>query len=181
VSAIRWEIDDHSVIRSLVVGDAEEAFRVVDANRDRLDLWLAWVRTATNPADIREFIERALASPSDVEGNGIWVDGIFAGGIGMGVDTMNDAGEIGYWIAREFEGKGIVTRATRLFVDHGFHVLGLHRISIRAAVENVRSRAVPERLGFTQEAILRGASKTGRGYLDLVVYSMLAEEWPAEP
>jgi ribosomal-protein-serine acetyltransferase len=175
---IHWEIDEHAIVRTLTLDDAEEAFRVIDANRDRLHPWMPWEPNTKSPADTRQFIERALASDTDLEGNGIWVDRSLAGGIGMGVDTVNDTGEIGYWIGREFEGRGLVTRAARLFVDHGFRNLGLHRISIHAAVENVRSRAVAERLGFAQEAVLRGACKTALGYRDLAVYGMVADEWP---
>jgi len=74
-----------------------------------------------------------------------------------------------------------VTRACRALIDRGFGELRLHRITIHAAPDNARSRAVPERLGFTQEAVLRGAGKTAMGYVDLVVYSMLDQEWQARP
>jgi ribosomal-protein-serine acetyltransferase len=178
VNPILWELDEHAVIRTFTPDDADELFELVEANRDRLEPWMPWAPVTTSTADVRGFIERSLASQDDLEGNGIWVDGRVAGAMGMSVITLNDSGSIGYWIAREHEGKGIVTRGARRFAEFGFEELGLHRISISAAVENARSRAVAERLGFRQEAILRGADKTSSGYLDMVVYAMLRQEWP---
>jgi ribosomal-protein-serine acetyltransferase len=63
-------------------------------------------------------------------------------------------------------------------IDVGFTELGLHRIEIRAGVENVRSRAIPERLGFTREGVLRGEGRGSGGFYDLVVYGLLEDEWP---
>jgi hypothetical protein len=54
---------------------------------------------------------------------------------------------------------------------HGGHSLGV-------AVENIRSRAIPTRLGFTEEGLLRQAERLGERFEDLVVYSVLAKDWP---
>ena len=72
-----------------------------------------------------------------------------------------------------------MTRACRALVDHGFHDMGLHRIEIRVAPGNTRSRAVAERLGFTQEGVLRDAAWLYDHYVDYVVYGMLSNEWQA--
>ena len=71
-----------------------------------------------------------------------------------------------------------MTLAVRALVEHAFRGLRVHRVEIRAAVDNVRSRAIPERLGFTNEGVLRGAQRFPDRYEDLVVYSLLAPEWP---
>ncbi|MGH7179120.1 MAG: GNAT family N-acetyltransferase, partial [Tepidisphaeraceae bacterium] len=55
----------------------------------------------------------------------------------------------------------------------------LNKVEIRAATQNVRSRRVPERLGFTMEGTLRQVNKLADGFHDLVVYGMLASEWTA--
>jgi ribosomal-protein-serine acetyltransferase len=179
VNPIAWPIDDDAVVRTFTLDDADELFALVEANRDRLRPWMPWERTTHSADDIREFIERSLASESDLEGNGIWVGDELAGTVGLRVDVQDSKGEIGYWIGRRFEGRGLVTRACRRFIDHGFGELGLQRLEIHAAVENARSRAVAERLGFTQEGVLRGAERIGDDFNDLVVYGLLHDGWTA--
>jgi RimJ/RimL family protein N-acetyltransferase len=118
-----------------------------------------WAPETKSSENIRRFIESSRASEHDVEGNGLIVDGAIVGSAGMSVDPRHEVGDIGYWIDERFEGRGLITGAARLFLDHGFRRLDLHRISIHAAVENRRSRAVPERLGFTMECVLREAGR----------------------
>src|SRR5207237_767367 len=71
------------------------------------------------------------------------------------------------------QGRGTMTLAVARLVDYAFDVWQLHRVEIRAAVDNARSRAIPERLGFVQEGVMRDGERFGERYLDLVVYSML--------
>lgn len=64
-------------------------------------------------------------------------------------------------------------------VDHAFGPLGLNRVVIRAGVDNHRSRAVAERLGFVLEGVAREAERCPDGrYVDHAVYAMLAANWP---
>ena len=105
------------------------------------------------------------------------MDGRLAGCVGLhGIDRSHLSTAIGYWIAGEFEGRGLMTRAVRVLVEHAFGDLGLHRVEIRCAVGNARSRAIPERLGFRQEGILRGAERAAGRHLDIAVYGRLATD-----
>jgi len=166
VNPIYWDLGDGIAVRTYTLDDAEEAFALVDANRDRL-----------HPCDTRAFIQRCLDSETDLEGNGIWVDGRLAGSIGLRVDVSDAGAEIGYWIGGDFEGRGIITRACRRFFDFAFDELGLHRVELCAADTNARSRSVAERLGMRQEGVLRGGVRTPEGFLDLVIYGVLDAEW----
>jgi ribosomal-protein-serine acetyltransferase len=175
----RFELGDGIELREWTPGDAEEAFAEVDQNRDRLRDWLPWVDLTRSPEDVRAFIERCEASEGRQRSFGIYVDGVLAGNIGLTLDEDN-AGEIGYWIAGAFEGRGLVTAAARALVRFGFRERGLRRIQLTAAVENERSLAVAERLGMTREGVLRQAGRIREDrYLDLVMYSILREEWEA--
>jgi ribosomal-protein-serine acetyltransferase len=70
-----------------------------------------------------------------------------------------------------------MTRAVSTLIGHAFGAWGLHRVEIRSAVGNDRSRALCERLGLVQEGVLREAEAFTDRYHDLVVYSVLAHEW----
>jgi ribosomal-protein-serine acetyltransferase len=177
---VRFDLGEGAELRSLEPEDAEAVFAVIDANREHLRRWFPWVDPTVSPAETRAFIERSRASETDIEAVGIWVDGGYAGNIGLRVDPMSNHGEIGYWLAKSFERRGLITKGCRALIEHGLRELGLHRIEIRAAPQNVRSRAVAERLGFTQEAQLREASRSAEGYHDLVVYGLLENEWPPQ-
>src|SRR6185503_18828974 len=87
--------------------------------------------------------------------------GTVVGGTGVRFSRPNAKAEIGYWLSADAVGHGIVTRSTKALTTAAFADLGLRRVSIRAAVDNVRSRAVPERLGFGYEGVLRANEVVG--------------------
>jgi len=68
-----------------------------------------------------------------------------------------------------------MTRAVSALIDHAFGEWELHRVEVQAAVDNRKSRAIPERLGFEEEGVRREAERVGDRYLDLVVYGLLNE------
>ncbi|OPY25790.1 MAG: ribosomal-protein-L7/L12-serine acetyltransferase [Methanocella sp. PtaU1.Bin125] len=161
---------------------AGEVFRLADGDRARLRLWLPWVDGTLSSDDTREFIRRSLEQYEKGEGlvAGIWQQGRLAGVASfVGISPVNRSAMIGYWLAGEFEGRGLMTRACEALIDYGFGELGLNRIVIRAAIENKRSQAVPVRLGFTREGVERQAEWLNDHFLDMVVYSMLRNEWKA--
>jgi ribosomal-protein-serine acetyltransferase len=86
---------------------------------------------------------------------------------------------IGYWLAAPWQGKGIMTTACAALIDHAFKELKLHRVEIRCATGNARSRAIPERLGFVKEGVIRQGEWVNDRFLDLAVYGMLATDWAA--
>ena len=178
------EIGEDAFVRTFTPDDADVVFALVDAERERLARWFSWVPGTGTVDDQRTWIERAVASEHDREANGIWLagdegPGRLAGTIGLSVNPLENGGEIGYWLAERHEGRGLVTRATAAVLDLAFDRLGLHRVQIRVAVPNDRSRAVAERLGLTREGVLREQGLTGVGtYEDMVVYGVLDREWP---
>lgn len=170
------DLGDGVEIRVLEPDDAEEVFALVGSERDRLRPWMPWVESTTGPDVVREFIE-GCRSTGSLDGLGIYVSGAYVGGAGLRLDRRGVDGELGYWIDAAHEGRGLVTRVCRALIEHAFGEMGLHRVTICAAPDNARSRAIPERLGFAEEGRLREAEPMPHGYHDLVVYGLLEQEW----
>lgn len=162
--------------------DAQALLVQVDKNRDYLRQWMAWLDDTRNVKVVEKFIESALKQFANQLGfqTGIFFKGNLVGVAGFKpIDTVNRIGEIGYWLSKPLQGRGIMSKCVRVLVKKGFEDLALNKIEIRCAVDNYRSRAVAERLGFIEEAVLRQREWLYDHFVDHVVYSMLKSEHDA--
>ena len=176
----RIPIDDDTSLHQLEEQHAGRLFALVNANRGRLRQWLPWLDQNTTVEDTRAFIKATQQQFAEGSGFacGLWHRGELAGVVGLHyIDHANRMTGIGYWVAEAFEGQGLVTRGCAALLDHVFGELRLNCVEIRCAVENTRSRAVPERLGFKPEGILRSRQWLYDRFVDHAVYSMLASDW----
>lgn len=159
----------------------EKAYAVVMENYDHLHEWMPWANNAFTLESVREYYKRTLlkfAGDEDEIGLNIVFKGEIVGGIGFHeINRQDKSAEIGYWLAKCAMGKGLITRSVEKLLEYGFEELVLNRIVIKCVSENTKSRAVPERLGFTNEGIEREAGWLHTRFVDHVVYSMLAREW----
>ena len=174
-----FRLDDEIMLRAWCEEDAETALKIVLANREHLETFMVWMTPSYSIADARKFIEDGIKSRKERKSLGL---GIFRGEelIGsIGLNDLDDSArktEIGYWIAREEEGRGIITRACKALIEYAFDELGLNRVQIRCSTENSKSAAVPERLGFKREALLRQYEMIRGRLHDFYVYGLLAED-----
>jgi ribosomal-protein-serine acetyltransferase len=179
---LRAELPDGAALRLFEECDAAELFALVDRNRAHLEPWMPWLAGTGGPQATLDFIRgtrRQVAHNDGLQMAIVRADGAICGVVGFHrVDWPNRATSIGYWLAADRQGRGTMTAAVHALVDHAFGVWRLHRVEISAAVGNARSRAVAERLGFREEGVRREAERHGDRYLDLVVYAVLAREWP---
>jgi ribosomal-protein-serine acetyltransferase len=170
---------DNVSLRRFQPRDADELYELVERNRTYLSRWLPWAAGETR-AHAAQFIastQRQVTADDGIH-TAIIVGGELAGSIGVhGISWANRSTSIGYWLAEGHQGRGIMTRAVAAYLDHSFGTWRLHRFELRAAIDNARSRAVAERLGFKLEGELRDAERVGDHAHNLAVYSMLAPEW----
>jgi ribosomal-protein-serine acetyltransferase len=167
-------------LRLLEERHTKSLFDAVQREREHLRPWLPWVEATRTEEDTLSFIRSVLEQFAGNRGfaAGIWTGTRLVGTIGVHrIDWLNRRVEIGYWLGREYEGRGIMTDACRAVVTHLFQELELHRVEIRCAVENARSAAIAKRLGFALEGTLREAQLAGGRYRDLLVYGMLRQDW----
>lgn len=174
--------DDEVTLELAELHHAEEVYELVDRNREHLDPWMPWTGATRSSADtlaFLTFVRGEYAARRQLHCN-LRFNGTMVGAMGLPVmDLANRTAEIGYWIDAGHAGRGIVTRATSALTTAAFAEWGFLRVAILADVENVRSRAVPERLGFAFEGVLRAHKRIHDRNVDHAVYSMLAEDWRA--
>lgn len=84
----------------------------------------------------------------------------------------------GTFYARSVQRTGVNTEAKLLLLTHAFDVLGCQVVQIRTDWFNKRSQAAIERLGAKRDGVLRSHQLFGDRVRDLVVYSIVAGEWP---
>ncbi|MBB6097203.1 ribosomal-protein-serine acetyltransferase [Deinobacterium chartae] len=167
-------------LRLLEHRHAPELLEAVRANAAQLDRFLNIARELHDLERARQRIQVALdrfAAGHGLEA-GIWFEGHLIGTVALHGGGRTRI-EVGYWLTEPFQGRGIATRAAAAVTDHAFGGLGLHRVEMRCAVDNVRSRAVPERLGFRLEGILRGSYQVGDRFIDEALYALTADAWVA--
>ncbi len=98
-----------------------------------------------------------------------------AGGIN-GVQKQHRKAEIGFWLFKEFWGKGIIVEAMPLICNYGFQVLGLNRIEGFVETENMNSKKVMAKLGFKYEGTMRDCEIKNGKYISLDIYSKLKDD-----
>ncbi len=175
-------IDEQLLLRTWQTEDAEALFEAIHKDRQHLSPWLAWVATTTRPEHTLEFIKTSQAQIRDQEALplGIFNNGNIIGSTGMHNwcrDT--NRAQIGYWIDREHEGKGIVTRSLTALINYLFGNVGLNKVEIHFIKTNVRSARLAARLGFQTEGIIRNSVLNNGMAEDLIITGMLRNEWQA--
>jgi ribosomal-protein-serine acetyltransferase len=174
-------LSDHLSLELLTPGHADDLFRLTDENRDYLRQWLPWVDKVQTVDDTRAFILVAQAQFERHDGFQMVIhcQGNLVGTIGYHrIDWENRSTSLGYWLASAYQGQGIMTQACRVMVDHALRTLNLNRIEIRAATGNHRSQAVPKRLGFQPEGIIREGEWLYDHFVDLMIFGLLQRDWP---
>ena len=187
---VKIVIDEGITVRELRESDAEELYTLVDRNRVHLGKWFPWVAHQTSADDSLKNIVETRAKCRT--GNGlrvcIEVGGSIIGDIALlPIDQTGRRANLGYWIAAEGEGRGIMTRCCQRILGYGFERLGLNRVVLRANKENWRSRKLAERLGFVEMGSA-GESEVWLGPdidqgpevdpdIELILYLLDAADW----
>lgn len=175
------QLSPDSWLKPIEPSDTPDMFYLTEHNRVHLRKWLPWLDTVKRIEDSEQFILHTIEQHSSGQGIhfGIWYQGQLAGVVGVhGINWANRRTEIGYWLGADFQGKGLMTEAVAAYIDQLiFGVWNLNRVSISAATKNVRSRAIPERLGFQLEGIIRSNEYLYDRFIDHAVYGMLASDW----
>lgn len=159
---------------------APALFALVQRDRAYLRTWQNWPDSIDTLADMQRMIDRLLDKRRDRDGLDlvITVRGQPVGKIGLVyIQWQAKRTEFGYWLAEPMQGRGVMTQSCEALIAYVFRVLALDVVQIRCAVGNVRSRAIPERLGFTCEGVLKEKAWLRGAFIDEVLFSLSAAQW----
>ena len=149
------ELADGIVLRAPDPVDAAGIADAINTSLPHLARFLDW---ATEPATVdAQAVRQAIAREAFLAGGDamytVFQGDEVVGAVGLHRRLGAGALEVGYWLRVSCEGRGIMTAAVRAVVQLAFTVDGAERVVIHCHPDNVRSAAIPERLGFTLLAI----------------------------
>lgn len=180
-------LTQRTLIRCWDPADAPRLLAAVTKNQDHLRPWMPWAAGELPSLQDEIALLRHFRGQFDLGNDFTYAifdrTGVSViGGTGLHTRPGKDAHEIGYWIDQDLTGQGYATEISAALTRVAFEVDGVRRVEIWCAVENVRSAAVPRKLGFTHEATLRQREilDDGRRH-DHMLWTLLADEYPASP
>ena len=134
-------------LRQFTVSDSGEIFKLIDGNREHLSQHgddtagkykilqdvVDSIEKPSNPAKLRFAIRNK--------------EGVYVGTINLTPESSTRA-EIGYYLGREFTGKGYITKAAQALTDYAFMNLGYQELFGKVHKDNIASFRVLERAGY---------------------------------
>lgn len=155
--------------------NARIVFELIDGQREYLAQWLDWVDATISPETAYPFMQRT--SNTDNGNYYIVQSGHVIGSIGVDYSEKRKSGEIGYWLSRDANGRGIMTRAVGVMERFCFDALRVNRLEILVDVDNNKSQAVAQRAGYMREGVLRQSMLLHGVPRDMIMFSKIKSEF----
>lgn len=175
-----FQIEENLKLVLPMESDAETIYRVVRENLEELKRWMPWASDDYSIDTARAFVKTNLIelAKDGVFAAAVVFDEKIVGTIGFhNLNKENKSVQLGYWLDKNAQGKGLITKCCVALISFAFQNLRLNRIQINCNVENTKSRAVPERLGFKLEGVHRQVERLNDEFRDWAIYALLAADW----
>jgi RimJ/RimL family protein N-acetyltransferase len=154
----RIDLENGTYVRWVTVDDAEAIAHAVGESLDHLQPWMPWADTRSSEVEFQR--GRLRNQPQQRERAEEWQYGLyssgddsFLGAFGLMTRRGPRTLEIGYWLHVDAGNRGLATRAARALTEAGRRLEGVDRMIIVCDEANVRSAAIPKRLGYTLERV----------------------------
>ncbi|MEW6286547.1 MAG: GNAT family protein [Chloroflexota bacterium] len=174
------------VIRCYQPSDTQLLANSILESLDHLKPWMPWAHDEPRPFNVRLQGVQRFRGRFDMQEDYIY--GIFnpeetrlLGGTGLHTRIGEQQLEIGYWIHKDYTGRGLITETATALIKVAFEIIHVHRIEIHCDPRNHASAAIPRKLGFTHEGTLRKKTPFLNGWSDSMIWGLLEEEYPASP
>ena len=152
----RIDAGDGIELRRSVPDDAEAIAEAVASSLDHLAQWMVWATNdAADPASQRARLQSITSSwdAGTDYGFSLWVERRLVGCMGLHRRVAAGGIEIGYWLRSDCTGHGFMTAAARALTEAALSLPDVERVHIHCDEANVRSAAIPARLGYRLDHI----------------------------
>lgn len=148
-------VSENIKLEQLKLTEAEVFFGLIDKDREYLARFLPWPNETKSIDDSIDFIKRMIKMRDSGEeyGYAIKYDDEIIGHISL-MEIKSGCPKIGYWIASNYSGRGIMTEAARLFTDFALNIIGLMEVIILANPGNIGSNRVAEKVGYKFNGVM---------------------------
>jgi len=163
-------------IRPYRPGDADALLAAAVESVDEISRWMPWCHPDYQRSDAEAWIGITIAAreSSTMFDFAVLANGEFAGGCGLNnINWLDRVANLGYWVRTSASRQGVATKAARAVIDWAFAETALQRIEIVTAVGNSASQRVAEKLGATQDAVLRKRTVVNGAPSDAVLNSVV--------
>jgi RimJ/RimL family protein N-acetyltransferase len=175
------------ILRCWNLEDAPLLKEAIDESREHLLPWMPWAKNEPQPIEAKVAYLRHWRSRFDRDEE--FVYGVFdpeeervLGGCGLHTRLSGHALEIGYWIHVNFINQGLATELSAALTKVAFEVHCVRRVEIHCDPRNVRSAAVPRKLGYVHEATLKKRVPAGETeLLDSMIWTLFDTDYPSSP
>ncbi len=177
-------VNEKITLKLATLSDAPQFFNTIQENQVYLRKYIPWVDQIQKEKDAEKFILKWRENYQYGKGFNflIFYENQLVGTIGFNYfDHLNKKTDIGYWLTKKSQGRGIIQDCCIAIMRYVFLNLRFHRIEVRCAVDNFPSQRIPERLGFTREGILRDSMLIEDEFVDSILYSILSTDDLAVP
>jgi RimJ/RimL family protein N-acetyltransferase len=180
-------VTKRTIVRCWHPEDAPLLKAAIDENLDHLRPWMVWANQ--EPTDLETKIDLIRVFRGNFDLGKDFTYGVFnqeesqvIGGTGLHPRPEGSAREIGYWIHKDYINQGLATEISAALTKVAFEVEHVEWVEIHCGPANIRSAAVPRKLGYQHEATLRRRFVTGDGQpRDTMIWTLFADEYPRSP
>jgi RimJ/RimL family protein N-acetyltransferase len=172
---------DRVLLRPVQKGDLQEFARLTDDP----SMWIYFTSDLSVSDELEKWVDDAIAQTAESSRLAFTIldktSGRIAGSTSLGNSSLRDQRiEIGWtWLGKDFQGTGLNGETKHILLNYCFEFLKFERVEVKTDVLNIPARKALQRIGMTEEGILRSHTLMTRNRRrDTIYYSILKSEWP---
>jgi len=177
---ISLKVNDNIRLVNPKVERSIEMLNLINSNRNFLNKYITFAENKNDLKNVSSFL-REIAS-FNIGGQKfnllIEYDGQLIGLIGFHrIDRANARAEIGYWMAEQYQGRGIMSMSLPIFLHYGFEALAINKVELLTLTDHHKNMKMVEGLGFVKEGMLKEHFFMFDSFQDVLVYRMLKSDF----